>query len=91
MMAVITYDIVCNRRRGRLHRFLKEFGLNTQKSVFECDIEKTALLTLVAGTRQIIDPTEDSFRIYRICAACQRKVAISGLGIKVVSLDFMVI
>jgi CRISPR-associated protein Cas2 len=91
MMAIVTYDIVSNRRRGRLHRFLKEFGLNTQKSVFECEVDKETLLRLVAGARPYIDPDEDSLRIYRGCAACQRKVVVSGQGIKLVSLDFMVI
>ena len=91
MMAIVTYDIVCNRRRGRLHRFLKEFGLNTQKSVFECEVDKETLLRLVSGARQYLDPAEDSFRIYKVCAACQRRVAISGQGIKLVSLDFMVV
>jgi CRISPR-associated protein Cas2 len=91
MLAIVTYDIVSNRRRGRLHRYLKEFGLNTQKSVFECEVDKETLLRLVAGARQYLDAEEDSFRIYRACAACQRQVAISGQGIKLLTLDFMVV
>lgn len=91
MLAVVTYDIVSNRRRARLHRYLKEFGLNTQRSVFECDVDKKTLLRLVSGARPYIDPAEDSFRIYRICAGCQKKVAVSGLGIKLTTLDFMVL
>jgi CRISPR-associated protein Cas2 len=91
MLAVIAYDISSNRQRGRLHRFLKEFGLNTQKSVFECEVDAAGLARIAAEARQLIDPETDSFRIYRLCAGCQRKVAVSGQGIKVVSLDFAVI
>jgi CRISPR-associated protein Cas2 len=91
MMTIVTYDIVCNRRRARLHRTLKEFGLNTQKSVFECEVDKETLLRLAAAARAYIDPDEDSLRIYRVCAACQRQVGISGQGLKLVTLDFMVV
>lgn len=91
MIAVVTYDIVSNRRRARLHKFLKEFGLNTQKSVFECQLERDTMARLVAGARSYIDPEEDSFRVYRLCRGCQGKVAISGLGIKVTTLDYLVV
>lgn len=91
MIAVVTYDIVSNNRRARLHRFLKEFGLNTQKSVFECQLERDTMARLVAGAKQCLDPYEDSFRIYRLCRNCQNKVAISGLGIKVTTLDYLVV
>lgn len=91
MLAMIAYDISSNRKRGRLHRLLKEFGLNTQKSVFECDIDEAGLSRLVANVKELVDPETDSFRIYRLCAGCQRKVAVSGQGIKLVSLDFLVI
>jgi CRISPR-associated protein Cas2 len=91
MLAVIAYDISSNRRRGRLHRGLKEFGLNTQKSVFECELDAAGLARIVALAREWVDPETDSFRIYRFCARCQRQVAVSGQGLKVVSLDFMVI
>lgn len=90
-MAVIAYDIVSNRRRSRLHRYLKEFGLNTQKSIFECEVDKKTLLRLVQGARQFIDPAEDSLRIYRLCSSCQRRVAVSGLGVSLRTLDFTVL
>ena len=39
MITLITYDITDPKRLNKLRDFLKEFGLRTQKSVFECDIE----------------------------------------------------
>jgi CRISPR-associated protein Cas2 len=91
MIAVIAYDISSNRRRGRLHRGLKEFGLNTQKSVFECEIDDNGLARVLALARRLVDPETDSFRVYRLCSRCQRKVAVSGQGIRLVSLDFAVL
>ena len=35
MIVLITYDITSPKRLIKLHDFLKDFGLNTQKSVFE--------------------------------------------------------
>jgi len=90
MLAVICYDISSNRQRARFHKFLKEYGLNTQKSIFECEVDREALWTIVREARRRIDPLTDSFRIYRICAQCQKRVVVLGLGIKIESLDFMV-
>jgi CRISPR-associated protein Cas2 len=91
MLAIITYDVVSNRRRARLHRALKEFGLNTQKSVFECDIDDQTLARVLAVSRETLDFAEDDLRIYRICGSCQRKVAVSGQGLALIPYDFKVI
>ncbi|RLB72331.1 MAG: CRISPR-associated endonuclease Cas2 [Deltaproteobacteria bacterium] len=90
MLAVICYDISSNKHRAKLHKFLKEYGLNTQKSIFECEVDLEALQAIVSEAQQRINPQTDSFRIYRICAQCQKRVVVSGLGIKVENLDFMI-
>ncbi|NCP04444.1 MAG: CRISPR-associated endonuclease Cas2 [Deltaproteobacteria bacterium] len=91
MLAIVAYDMTDNRRRSRMHRCLKDLGLNTQKSVFECEVDGSTLAALVALGRELIDPDTDSFRIYRLCARCQRKVAVSGLGLRLIPLDFEVL
>ncbi len=91
MIVLLTYDISSNKTRGRFHRFLKEFGLNTQKSVFECDLDLEGLDRIVACARTIINPAKDSVRMYRICAGCLRKVRVSGRGIKLTQLEYMVL
>lgn len=90
MLAIIAYDISSNRSRARLHNFLKEYGLNTQKSIFECQVDLDALRGIVAVAKTLLNPETDSFRIYRICTQCQRRVVISGLGIQIKNLDFMI-
>ena len=53
MRIIVAYDIVRNRRRTKMHRFLRELGLNTQKSVFECEVspEELEALRRFARTR----------------------------------------
>jgi CRISPR-associated protein Cas2 len=91
MIVLITYDITDNQRLRKLHDFLKDFGLNTQKSVFECDIDDWGIKVIRKYCKENLDLTTDSVRIYKICNHCINKVIISGLGIKVTQLDFRVI
>lgn len=91
MNVLVSYDISSNKKRSKLHRFLKEFGLNTQKSVFECELDEAGLSRIAAYCRALINPRTDSVRMYRICANCLRNVRISGLGIKITQLDFMIV
>ena len=91
MIVIVTYDISSNKKRTCLHKFLKEFGLNTQKSVFECDLDPEGLSRIVSFARKQIDPRTDSVRIYRSCARCLRKVQLSGRGMKLTQMDYMII
>ena len=91
MITLVTYDITDPKRLTQLHKFLKEFGLNTQKSVFECPIDDIALKRIRAYCRDNLDLLTDSVRIYKICSRCMGKVIISGKGIKITQLDYMVI
>lgn len=91
MIVLITYDITDPKRLGRTHKFLKEFGLNTQKSVFECDIDDVALKKIRRYCKDNLDLSSDSVRIYKICSRCIKKVIISGLGLKITQLDHLVV
>lgn len=91
MIVLITYDITDPNRLRKLHEFLKDFGLNTQKSVFECDIDETGIKLIRTYCRERLDLAKDSVRIYKICNRCINNVVISGQGLKVTQLDFMVV
>lgn len=91
MITLVTYDITDSKTRDDLRKFLKEFGLRTQKSVFECDIDEIAIKQIREYCRVNLDFHVDSVRIYRICNSCIRKVLISGQGLKVTQLDYMVL
>ena len=91
MITLITYDITEPKRLNNLRRFLKEFGLRTQKSVFECDIDEEAIRRIRSYCRENLDLACDSVRIYRICSRCINKVIISGQGLKVTQLEYMIV
>ncbi|MBW2609524.1 MAG: CRISPR-associated endonuclease Cas2 [Deltaproteobacteria bacterium] len=91
MIIFVTYDITDPKRLKRTHAFLKEFGLNTQKSVFECDIDDVALKRIRRFCKDMLDLESDAVRIYKICSRCLNKVELSGLGIKLTQLDYMVV
>ncbi len=91
MIVLITYDITDPKRLRKTHKFLKEFGLNTQKSVFECDIDELALKQIRSFIRTNLDLSNDSVRLYKICSRCMQKVTLSGLGIKLTQLDYTII
>jgi CRISPR-associated protein Cas2 len=91
MIVLVTYDITNPKRLVRMHKFLKEFGINTQKSVFECDIDDAALKRIRKYCKDNLDLSSDAFRIYKICSRCIKKVGISGQGLKITQLDYVVI
>ncbi|MBA4395769.1 MAG: CRISPR-associated endonuclease Cas2 [Syntrophales bacterium] len=91
MITLVTYDITEPKRLNNMRKFLKEFGLRTQKSVFECDIDDIALKRIRAYCRDNLDMTRDSVRIYKICTRCINKVVISGTGLKVTQMDYMIV
>jgi len=91
MIVLVTYDITCPRRLRKTHDFLKDFGLNTQKSVFECAIDDRGIGAIRKFCKENLDLASDSVRIYKICSRCINKVIISGQGIKVTQLDYMVL
>jgi CRISPR-associated protein Cas2 len=91
MITIVTYDITDPKRLTKTHKFLKEFGLNTQKSVFECDIDDEGIKRIRDYCKEHLDLEKDSVRIYKVCNRCINKVIISGQGLKVTQLDYMLV
>lgn len=79
-MYVLVYDVVDNRRRSRLHRALKDFGLPVQRSVFEFDLEAKEADRMMRRVEKLVDAEEDTVRLYRICASCLSETRILGEG-----------
>lgn len=91
MYTLISYDIVSNRRRRLLHKFLKEFGLNTQLSIFECDLTPKNLEKIKHFVMHNLNQAEDSFLIYGFCRHCYQKAVVSGTCQGIDILDFKII
>ena len=77
MFIVVSYDISHTKRRNRLHRALKNFGVRVQYSVFECVLDAKDVKRLEAAVhREIKD--DDHVRYYHLCESCARQVVALG-------------
>lgn len=80
MFIVVSYDIVDDKRRTKVHKALKNFGTPVQYSVFECQLDAAAAERLQKRLKALIRPQEDSIRTYTLCEACLPKVQVVGRG-----------
>jgi CRISPR-associated protein Cas2 len=79
-LIVVSYDIPDDRRRARLAHVLKDFGARVQYSVFECHLEPDGMEKLRQRLGKLVDPADDSVRLYRFCQDCGTKQEIYGQG-----------
>lgn len=91
MFVMISYDIVDDKKRLKLMRFLKDYGDRVQKSVFECNLPSKTYETVKAGVEKIINKKKDRVRYYRICKGCVNRIEISGWGEVTEEEEFVVI
>lgn len=80
MLVLISYDIADEKRLRKVAILMEDYGTRVQRSVFECLIEERQVLQLIDKLVKVIEPSEDSTRIYRFCGACQERVQILGKG-----------
>lgn len=88
MIVLISYDIGDPARLRRMHEFLKDYGISTQKSVFECDISAAKVEAIKRYANNNLEPSADALRIYRICDNCMDRVRLIGQGLRVTHMDF---
>jgi len=80
---LICYDVstVTDARRRRLRRVAKvcvAHGQRVQNSVFEVSVTDVQLLTLREKLMALLNPTEDSIRLYRLRQPRQKLVEAFG-------------
>ena len=80
MYVMVSYDIVDDKTRYKVMKFLKDFGNRVQYSVFECNIDEERFKRIKKGVENLINKREDKVRYYFICKACIKRVVISGWG-----------
>lgn len=80
MFYLVSYDIPDDKRRLKIAKTIKDFGDRVQYSVFECILDGDLLEKMVARLEKIIEETEDSIRIYALCAQCEKNIQILGKG-----------
>lgn len=80
MFTIISYDIVKDRQRTKVHKFLQGYGTRVQYSVFECDLSRTQLTKVQRELRKLVDLTTDSVRFYLLDAAAVQQIQVVGIG-----------
>jgi CRISPR-associated protein Cas2 len=78
MLVVVSYDIINDRRRNRVHNRLKDYGERVQYSVFECRMKRTELAHLRKELSALIVPRVDRVRYYCLCENCQARTISDG-------------
>lgn len=91
MHVLVAYDIVNNKTRARVFSFLKEKGLHSQKSIFECEMDAALLESAVRYLESIINKKSDSILFYPLCRRCTRKAEVIGQGLSLIKTDWLVI
>jgi CRISPR-associated protein Cas2 len=71
MLIIVTYDVSTETPQGRkrLRQVAKtctRWGQRVQKSVFECRVDAMQYESLERALLAIMDPVEDSIRLYRL-------------------------
>ena len=91
MLVMISYDIVEDKKRLKLMKFLRDYGERIQKSVFECNLSSRTYETVKMGIEKIINKRKDRVRYYRMCEGCKNRIEISGWGEITEEEEFVVI
>ncbi len=83
MLYVIAYDVSTvtpegRRRLRKVAQACKNYGQRVQKSVFECLVGPQQWLLLQNDLLEIINPNEDSLRIYPLDENVRRKIEHLG-------------
>ncbi len=83
MMTLVSYDVstVDKAGRTRLRKVAKacqNYGQRVQNSVFEVDVDYGTFLKLKDTLTKLIDPTQDSLRIYYLGNNWKRRVEHIG-------------
>jgi len=86
MNLLVAYDICTDSKRGekRLRRVSKiciNFGQRVQKSVYECQLSEEELVEFVHMLSEVVHPTEDNIRIYRVSGVAQGSVVNLGRAV----------
>lgn len=80
MLTLISYDIVDDKRRTKVMKFLLGYGARVQYSVYECDLTAAQFTTVQAELARLVDLQTDSARCYQLDIGAVKQIRIIGLG-----------
>jgi len=85
MYLIVTYDISNDKKRNRLAKDLLQFGIRTQKSFFECEVNKKELTII----KQIINRVAEGDDLVTIYHTNEENIERIG-DVKYIEVDDMV-
>ncbi len=88
---VFAYDVRDDTRRLRVARVLKNALERVQKSVFEGELDSERLELVQARALRHIRESEDSLRVYVLCARCAQAVRAFGVSPVVEDPDVLIV
>ena len=91
MLVMISYDVVDDKKRLKVMKYLKDYGVRVQKSVFDCNVSGETYEKIKSEIDKMINLRKDRVRYYRICKGCTERVGISGWGEVTEDEEFVVI
>ena len=65
MRFIVCYDISDNKKRTKVSKKLKAYGIRTQYSVFEVETQMEVIIKLLEEVESLLDPV-DKFFVYPI-------------------------
>ncbi len=85
---LIIYDIIDNKRRLKLAKYLNAYGFRVQKSCFEAKLTKKKYQQMLEGLK-VYATKNDSIRVYKIIG--QGQVTVFGQDYKIDDEEVIVI
>jgi len=78
VFVIIAYDIVKDKTRYRVAKLLEGYGDRVQDSVFESVMTKEKIDELMDRIGRLVDPEQDSVRLYRMDKDYRDRVTMIG-------------
>lgn len=63
-IVLVIYDVVDNKTRNHLVKYLEQYGVRVQKSAFEALLNRKQYDVMMRRASRIINPVEDFLRVY---------------------------
>ena len=84
MEVLVVYDVSTETKEGRrrlrrVANICEAHGQRVQKSVFECVLNEAELEVLLHKLFRVVEPAEDSLRVYRLREPRTRFLKVIGL------------
>lgn len=80
MTYLVAYDISDPKRLRRIARLCEDYGMRTQKSVFECHLATQMFQQMWRELCEELDHDEDYLVSYPICLSCSSGVLSAGVA-----------